>query len=80
MAQDVEILEVKHGESLLLLKVADHSAPTTAPVDAVYWRAITLLQGHVSALSVLPLAGSGLDDETQLALLQAFDETIRLAN
>lgn len=79
-AQDVEILAVKREEQRLLLKISDHSAPTTAPVDPVYWREITGVRGHVSALSVLPLAGSGLPDETQLDLLSAFDETIREAN
>ena len=80
MAQDVQILAVKRAGGLLLLKVADRSAPTTAPVDDVYWRAITRFGGRVSALSVLPLAGSTMRDETQIELLQAFDATIRAAN
>lgn len=80
LAQDVKILAVKREGGLLLLKIADRSAPTEAPVDDVYWRAITRFDGRVSALSVLPLAGSTMEDETQIALLQAFDETIRAAN
>ena len=79
-ARDVEILAVKHEPRRLLLKIADHSAPITAPVDPVYWREIIGLGGHVSALSVLPLAGSALDDATQLELLSAFDETVRDLN
>ncbi|WP_444453360.1 hypothetical protein ACTTAI_20010 [Rhodobacter capsulatus] len=79
-ARDVEILAVKREERRLLLKISDHSAPTVAPVDPVYWREITGLGGHVSALSVLPLAGSRLDDQTQIDLLSAFDETIRDQN
>jgi hypothetical protein len=49
-------------------------------VEPVYWREIIGLGGHVSALSVLPLAGSALDDATQLDLLSAFDETIHDLN
>ena len=79
-AEDVQVLAVEPSQSLLLLKISDRSAPDAAPVEPVYWRAITGLGGHVSALSVLPLAGSGMDDATQLALLQAFDASIRAAN
>jgi hypothetical protein len=80
LAKDVEILDVRKERGLMLMKIADFSVVPAAPVDVVYWRAITGLEGHVSALSVLPLAGSRLDDEAQLTLLQAFDETIRAAN
>lgn len=79
-ARDVRILAVKREERRLLLKIADRSAPDTAPVDPVYWREIIGLGGHVAALSVLPLAGSALDDATQLELLAAFDETIHDLN
>ncbi|MFD2175545.1 hypothetical protein [Rhodobacter lacus] len=80
LAEDLEILEAQKNEQALLLKIADHSAPQSAPVDAVYWRSITGLSGHVTALSVMPLAGTQIDDATQLALLQAFEESIRAAN
>jgi len=80
MARDVRILEVRRKEGLLLMKVSDRSAPSAAQMDAVYWREITSFAGHVAALSVLPLAGSDLDDQTQIALLEAFELSIRAAN
>ncbi|SOC13661.1 hypothetical protein [Rhodobacter maris] len=80
LAEDLEIIETQRGAQALLLKIADHSAPQNAPVEPVYWRAITGLSGHVTALSVMPLSGSRIDDATQLALLQAFEESIRAAN
>jgi len=79
-AEDVEILKVRREGDMLLLKISDRSAPTTAPVTRTYWRAVTALRGHVSALSVLPLQGSALRDADQIALLKAFDAAIRAAN
>ncbi len=80
LAGDVEILDVAQQDQLLLLKIADQSAASIAPISTVYWRAITGLGGRVAALSVLPIAGSDLDDESQVALLQAFEGTLRAAN
>lgn len=79
-ARDVKILMVKQDRHRLLLKISDRSARLFSPVEQVYWREITGVGGHVSALSVLPLSGSALADEAQLELLQAFDDTVQDAN
>lgn len=79
-AQDVQVLKVQRSAGMLLLKIADRSAATTTPVTRSYWRAITEVKGHVTALSVLPLEGSAMRDADQIALLQNFETTIRAAN
>lgn len=79
-AEDLKILEIRRSPSALLLKIADHSAPQNAPVEPVYWRAITGVSGHVTALSVMPLTASGIGDATQIGLLQAFEKSIRTSN
>lgn len=79
-ARDVKILDVERQDQLLLLKIADQSAASIAPISTVYWRAITGLSGRVAALAVLPIAGNDLDDESQVALLQAFEGSLRAAN
>lgn len=80
LASDVEILEITREPGLMLLKIADRSAPPEAAVEQVYWRAVTAVAGRVGALSVLPLVGSGMDDAAQIALLHSFDASIRAAN
>ncbi|MBZ4023663.1 hypothetical protein CKO11_14515 [Rhodobacter sp. TJ_12] len=79
-AEDLKILRVQQSEKLLFLKIADRSVDTSGPVDGTYWRAITGISGHVAALSVMPLRGSGLDDATQRKLLQSLEASIRAAN
>jgi len=79
-SSDVNILKVQRRDHLLLLKIEDNSAPDGTPVSKSYWRAITGLGGHITALSVLPLQGSRMTDADQLRLLQQFDAAIRAAN
>lgn len=79
-AKDVQVLKVERHGGMLLLKISDRSAATAAPVTRSYWRAITEVKGHVTALSVLPLEGSAMRDADQIALLQGFEASIRAAN
>ncbi|WP_428335589.1 hypothetical protein [Paenirhodobacter sp.] len=80
LAEDVRVVKVTRQDNLLLLKIEDRSKATGAPVAKTYWRAITGLGGHITALSVLPLAGSSMRDADQIGLLAAFDTAIRAAN
>ncbi|PTV95151.1 hypothetical protein C8J27_10595 [Rhodobacter aestuarii] len=79
-AEDVEILTVQEQERRLLFKISDRSAVTKGPLDTVYWRAITGLDRHIAALSVMPMRGSALSDKAQLSLLQSLEASIRAAN
>ncbi|MFT3688058.1 hypothetical protein [Paenirhodobacter sp.] len=80
MAQDVTIEQVTRRDGLLLLKIRDRSRQKGTPVSETYWRAITGLRGRITALSVLPAAGSTMGDAQQIRLLRDFDAAIRAAN
>lgn len=78
--EDVRILRAERRGDLLLLKIRDRSQAREAPVSATYWRAITGLEGRITALSVLPLANAAMSDAQQIAVLEAFNAATRAAN
>ena len=71
-ANDVKILKTQVSDGLLLIKLRDGSVAEGAPVEPVYWRAITGLGGRITALSVLPLQGTQMQDASQIEILRAF--------
>ncbi|MCE5973695.1 hypothetical protein LZA78_09405 [Sinirhodobacter sp. WL0062] len=79
-AVDVEILSARIRDKALMMKLRDRSASRGTPVAETYWRAVTGLGGRITALSVMPLAQSGLSDDEQLALLRDFVARTKSAN
>ncbi|MER5170722.1 hypothetical protein [Thioclava sp. GXIMD2076] len=71
-SDDVDILKSQSSGDILLLKVRDRSLAEEFPVSAEYWRGVTSLEGHLTALSVMPLNTQPMSDAQQLKLLKDF--------
>ncbi|WP_406720191.1 MULTISPECIES: hypothetical protein [Thioclava] len=71
-SDDVDILKSQVSGDLLLLKVRDRSLAEEFPVTAEYWRGVTSLDGHLTALSVMALRSQPMSDAAQLRLLKEF--------
>ncbi|MEZ5685483.1 MAG: hypothetical protein R3D78_06140 [Paracoccaceae bacterium] len=79
-SEDLDLLLSEPGEGQLLLQIRDRSAPANVAKAQVYWRMITVIEGRMASLSVMPLADGAVPDATQRRVLQDFLEAIAAAN
>lgn len=79
-SEDVDLIEAQPGQGRLLLKIRDRSAPTSVAKAQVFWRMITVIEGRIASLSVMPLAENQVPDARQRELLAEFIARIRAAN
>lgn len=78
--EDVDLIEARPGQGRLLLKIRDRSAPASVAEAQVFWRMITVIEGRIASLSVMPLAENQVSDARQRELLVEFISQIRAAN
>ncbi|WP_143598891.1 hypothetical protein [Pseudothioclava arenosa] len=78
--EDVDLIEARSGQGRLLLKIRDRSAPASVAEAQVFWRMITVIEGRIASLSVMPLAENQVSDARQRELLVEFISQIRAVN
>ena len=79
-AETIELLDSFHQGDVFYLRASDSSASEIQNVSADYWRSYFDIGDRIATLTVLGAADNPIDEETSLATLRAFTDTVLAAN
>lgn len=79
-ADDVSVQSTKLEDGLLILKVEDASDLTDVARAHSYWRGVSVINGRMSSLTVMPLKDGAVSDAAQQDLLHRFAVALKDAN